>query len=416
MNPASLINLRLEELARCSEDPNFLYRPFCSKSAALANRKIMNWCASDQLVYWLDSLANIRIRSAQHDPNKKTLVVASHLDTVINAGKFDGPLGFLIAYEMLVKFSASAEDWPFNLEVIGFSDEEGVRFQTTYLGSSVVAGTFQSDWLDLPDQSGKTMREALRSFGCTPGYLNDCCIPRDSWLGYYEVHIEQGPVLQERDLSVGLVRDIYGQIRVSFYIEGKAGHAGTVPMDMRQDALCGLSEFVLWLENFAKCRKRELVATIGQCSVLPGASNVIPGRVEATIDLRSFDMSILQAAAGTIRETLLQISSRRDLKAGWREMQRTDPIFCDEKLNAVLGDAIEEHLGTSLALSSGAGHDAVAISQVAPVCMLFVRCRDGISHHPDEYVSPADIEQALEVSLLFLQKLKQAYRHEKIDG
>ena len=292
--PAQRIHDRIEALAALSESKDYLFRPFCSGSAAAANEMIREWATADGLSFQLDAMANIRLRTTHHDPEKKTFVVASHLDTVIDAGKYDGPLGFLIAYEMLVACCGQSAEWPFNVEAIGFSDEEGVRFQTTYLGSSAVAGCFETPWLLLEDKQGISMRRALEEFGCDPQKLGSCCIPPDQLLGYYEVHIEQGPVLQEYDLPVGLVSDIYGQIRVAFRVVGKPGHAGTVPMQLRQDALAGFANFVQLMESYALERKESLVATIGQCSVLPGASNVIPGRVEATIDIRSYDMALLE--------------------------------------------------------------------------------------------------------------------------
>ena len=405
MEPIRRIIQRLEQLAAFSESPDHLFRPFCSNSAASVNKLIEQWACEDQLSFRLDALANVRLRPSRHLPGRKCLVVASHLDSVIDAGRFDGPLGFLIGYEMLLYYNRNQADLPFNLEVIGFSDEEGVRFQTTYLGSSAVTGAFQNEWFDLEDQDGKTMRQALRRFGCEADHVKNCVIPEEDWLAYYEVHIEQGPVLQEKGLPVGLVSDIYGQIRVSFQLVGKAGHAGTVPMGMRQDALAGLGEFMTRLEAFASGHDGQLVATIGQCSVLPGASNVIPGLVKASIDIRSGNMNLLDQAASDIQRLLVEVANRRQLKADWNLMQRSTPVYCDARLNQILGAAIRERVNVIETLSSGAGHDGVAVSKIAPICMLFVRCRDGISHHPDEFVASEDITKALEVSISFLHKL-----------
>lgn len=402
---AARIHQRLEILASFSENPAFLDRPFCSPSATAANQQIAAWAKEDNLHFQLDELANVRLRTPHFDPEKKTFVAGSHLDSVVNAGKYDGPLGFLVAYEMLAQCVENNINLPFNLEVIGFSDEEGVRYQSTYLGSSAVAGIFSPDWLQRIDKEGITMDNALKKFGCNPEKIAACAIPAEDWLGYYEVHIEQGPVLQEHQLSVGLVKDIYGQIRIAFRMIGFAGHAGTVPMDMRRDALTGLAAFVTQLEAYALLHKKDLVATVGKCIVSPGASNVIPGEIEATIDLRSHDMELLVQSADHIRSLLEATGKQRGLEIEWKEVQRNPPVYCHDQFNQWLGEAIEAETGTVLSLSSGAGHDGVAISKVAPICMLFVRCKDGISHHPSEYCAPEDIEAALKVSVLFLEKL-----------
>ena len=413
LKPADRINERIEILASLSESADFLYRPFCSGSAAAVNEVVRQWTLEDGLEFHLDAMANVRLRTSDFDPAKKTFVVGSHLDTVIDAGKYDGPLGFLIAYEMLLYYRQQQVASPFNLEVTGFSDEEGVRFQTTYLGSRALAGSFEPEWLSLKDPEGISMQQALQDFGCNPDLLNHCCIAPAKLLGYFEVHIEQGPVLQEYDLPVGLVSDVYGQIRISFNIAGQPGHAGTVPMHLRRDALAGFAEFLGELESYALERKEMLVATIGQCKVSPGASNVIPGRVDATIDIRSYEMNLLDRAAADLRQLLQEIVDRRRLTTEWQEVQRTTPVFCNEALNDLLRKAIAEHQDSVPVLSSGAGHDGVAIAPVAPISMLFVRCRDGLSHHPDEFVSEGDIDTALQVSLSFLQKLKYYYQNEE---
>ena len=411
MTAAAKIYRRLDELAGFSENPKYLDRPVCSDSALAVNEEIKKWAQEDAMDYHVDALFNVRLRSPKHDPNKKTFVVASHLDSVVNAGKFDGPLGFLIAYEMLAH--SIREDWdlPFNLEAIGFCDEEGVRYQTTYLGSSGVAGIFNKDWLGIKDKNGISLEEALQYCSCSPEELASCAIPKDKWLGYYEVHIEQGPVLEAANVAVGMVSDIYGQIRVSFEIKGEAGHAGTVPMHLRKDALAASAEFILFIENYAKETEGNLVATIGQCEVLPGASNVISGRVKGTIDIRSHDTELLNKAAADLEEALLNISKERKLNHHWNEVQRNAPVYCHEDLNHLLEKSLHEEIGSAIRMSSGAGHDGVAISKVAPISMLFVRSKDGISHNPLEYSSPEDVALALKVSLRYLENLKENYSH-----
>ncbi len=410
MTPIERINHRINLLASFSEDSDGLTRPFCCHQAKLVNEEIRTWAVSDNLDFNIDQLANIRLRLKNHDDNKKTFVVASHLDSVVNAGKYDGPLGFLIGYEMIKYCADNKLELPFNIEAIGFSDEEGVRYQTTYLGSSAVAGTFKKEWLDHQDKDGISMRQALEDFNCDCNQLETCAIDADKWLGYYEVHIEQGPVLQNQDLACGFVKNIYGQVRIEFNIIGFAGHAGTVPMGMRQDALAGFGEFSCLLEEFGEKNKEHLVATIGQCKVLPGASNVIPGEIIATIDLRSYDETILEIANNEMEFLLNKVCKKRNLTNKYKIVQNNPPVICDKKLNRLLADAVKKHSGKKVSLSSGAGHDAVAISKVAPVSMLFVRCKDGISHNPAEYASPEDIGEAYNVSITYLNNLIEQYK------
>jgi len=399
-------------MASFTETEGKVYRPFCSKSAWRLYNEIEQWADQDNLSFEVDALANIRIRSKNFDPSKKVFVVGSHVDTVIDAGKYDGPLGFLIGYEMLDFVERKRIELPFNLEVIGFSDEEGARYNTTYLGSSAVAGLFDDDWLHRKDADGITILEAMIKFECDDHKIKHCAIPKDQWVGYYEVHIEQGPVLQDCDLAVGLVKNIYGQIRINFEITGEAGHAGTVPMNMRKDAFAGLAEFMVFLERYGLERKDDLVVTIGRCNVGPGAPNVIPGVVTGTVDIRSHSNKIMEQAERDLNDRLHKMCDQRGLHLTWELMQQNPPVICAEQLNQALANSIDEHCEKVLSLPSGAGHDGVMISKVAPISMLFVRCKDGISHNPKEFCHPDDIAKALDVSLSFLQNLKHNYQNE----
>jgi len=400
LNRAERICERLDVMACFSEHPEYLFRPICSRSAASLNQQIKRWTADDGLSYHLDTLANVRIRLNSFDVSKPTFVIASHLDTVINAGKYDGPLGFLIAYEMLHSLK---DELPFNVEVIGFSDEEGVRFHTTYLGSSAAACIFHDDWMMCQDADGCSLESALHSF---EGYGEALAPAIKNIVGYYEVHIEQGQVLEESNIAIGVVNDIAGQNRISFNIKGRAGHAGTTPMDRRQDALSGFVEVAARLENYALENRDNIRLTIGQCKVSPGASNVIPDLVQASIDIRSHNQNQIDEACQQAESFLAKICQKRGLTYDWNLIQSNAPVHCDDRLTKLLSESVKTTVGRSLKIMSGAGHDAVAFSKVAPVSMLFVRCKEGISHHPDEYVTPEDISTALEVSLQFLEKLK----------
>lgn len=407
LNHTDRVLQRLEKMASYSDMENGIYRAFCSDSASRLYKELKQWCKNDNVTSSVDALANLRIRSKNYDPQKPTFIIASHVDSVINAGKYDGPLGFLIAIEILLYAEHHIKDLHFNIEAIGFGDEEGSRFNTTYLGSSAIAGCFQDSWLYRRDGDDITLMESLVAFDRDDVEMDNCRV--DKLIGYYEVHIEQGPVLEQKNLAVGQVSHIYGQTRVNVDIMGHAGHAGTVPMDMRKDAFAGLAEFTTAMESYALAHKEDLVATIGTCQVGPGSTNVIPGHVSFSIDLRSHSLDILSTAEYHIQGVLDEIVKKRGLDYKWTLMQKNKPTYCDEDLNKTLAEAIAVHQSEMLTLPSGAGHDAVMISRVAPVSMLFVRCKDGISHHPSESVMDDDIEKALNVSFTFIEKLNSLH-------
>ena len=317
----------------------------------------------------------------------KTLLIGSHLDTVHDAGRYDGPLGVLLGVACVERIKELSLPLPFNLEVAGFSDEEGVRYQTTYLGSRAMAGTLRSHDLERVEEKGiaKAQRKAT------------------DFLGYLEAHIEQGPVLEARNLSVGVVSSIAGQTRIRVQWNGKAGHAGTTPMDLRQDALCGASELVLAAE---KCG---VTATVGCLAVSPGASNVIPGSVEMTLDIRHAKDALRKKACATLKTYAAQIAKRRNLKLGWTVIQETAAVQCDAQWTKALVHSTQRFERDATNLPSGAGHDAAAISTLCPVAMLFVRCKGGISHHPAESVTMQDVARAVEVMVDFILSL--ATRH-----
>jgi allantoate deiminase len=289
--------------------------------------------------------------------------------------------------------------------VVGFADEEGLRYHTAYLGSKVLAGAFDPQYLALADAEGIVMADAIRAFGGDPGALHLDQRSGHDLLGYCEVHIEQGPVLEARDLPVGVVSAISGQARLSVGFRGEAGHAGTVPMSMRRDALCAAAEFALAVEALAR-GKEGLVATLGQLAVEPGASNVIPGRATLSLDVRHMDDAMREQATGQLREEAGQIAGRRRVTLDWQLLQQHPSVPCSPDLTERLARAVEETLGRpALRLPSGAGHDAVTMSGLTQVAMLFVRCKGGVSHNPAESVQVEDVAVAIEVMGRFLESL-----------
>ncbi len=403
---AERIMQRIEELAAISEDVEGVTRTFGTPAFLAGRDLVQSWLRAAGLAPRTDAIGNLRGRLASANPAAKTFVLASHIDTVVNAGKFDGPLGVLMGLDLLESLQAQKAALPFHVELIAFSDEEGVRFHTTYLGSKVVAGSFDPAWLARPDANGITLAQAMETMGADASQLAADAIPAADWLGYFELHIEQGPVLWERNIPVALVTAIAGQRRVELVFRGMAGHAGTVPMPMRQDALCAAAEFVLLAEQFAQAHGHGLVATVGKLAVSQAASNVIPGEVTCSLDLRSPDEAQLVAAHDLLRAQATDLATRRSISLDWNIIQQTAPVACDNSLNKLLAQAIAGSNHEVLALVSGAGHDAVPISAVAPATMLFIRCYKGISHNPLENVELADLAAAIEVAERFLHLLR----------
>lgn len=408
---AHVVMERCDSLARFSEEGERLTRRFATQPMRAANDAVAAWMRQAGMEVHTDNIGNLIGRLAGTAPQAKTMLLGSHLDTVRDAGRYDGPLGVLVALACVERLHESSTRLPFHVEVVAFADEEGLRYHSTYLGSAALAGAFDAANLERLDADGISMAAAIRAFGGDPGAITDDRLGGDGLLGYYEVHIEQGPVLEKLNLPVGVVSAIAGQSRISVTFTGHAGHAGTVPMGLRHDALCAAAEFVLAVETQA-CAMPGLVATIGQMTVEPGASNVIPGRAALSLDVRCHDDIERERACDVMREQATAIAARRGVACDWQGQQQNGAIRCDDARAAMLARCIEKEGYRAESLTSGAGHDAVPLSAMTPVTMLFVRCAGGISHHPDEAVSEADVAVALEVTHRFLTELA----HEHPDG
>ena len=396
-----------DELGRLSEDSGRLTRRFATPALKEANATVIRWMEEAGMDARQDNVGNVVGRYAADTEDRPVLLLGSHLDSVRDAGRFDGPLGIVVALECVQRLHSEGRRLPFHLEVIGFADEEGVRYSTAYLGSKVVAGTFDSDYLDRADDDGITMREAIRSFGGDPERLADDARDPSQLLGYVEVHMEQGPVLEAEDLAVGVVTGIAGQSRISVGFTGVAGHAGTVPMGLRRDSLAGAAEWVGGVEQRAQ-DDADLVATVGVIDAQPGASNVIPGRTRMTLDVRSGDDGRRARARDDLREAAGEIAARRGLELDWEVVQETAAVACSPELTSLLLEAVRDTGRPERSMPSGAGHDAAALAAVTPVAMLFVRCAGGVSHNPAESVTVDDIEAAIDVLGMFLNRLAGA--------
>jgi len=404
MDPLATTTLRrLDELAAITDAPGTILRTFLSPAMIRANLLVSGWMKELGADVTMDGWGNLIGHLAARDADAPTLLLGSHLDTVPNAGKFDGPLGVLVALASLQALVRSGIELPFHVDVIGFSDEEGTRFHSAYLGSAALTGLLTEEELDLRDAGGKTVREVVAEFQGLPRV--DLPAPRyarEGLLGYVEIHIEQGPVLENLGLPLGVVDAIAAQTRLVYTVEGKAGHAGTTPMNLRRDALAGAAEMVLAIERLGQ-QTPGLVATVGQLQVQPGASNVIPDSVRFSVDIRHPDRAIADQACAQLAAESDAVAARRLLKVHRQLVQSTDGVTCSPRLVQQLATAVGKRQSSVPHLISGAGHDGILLSRVTPVAMLFVRCREGLSHHPDEDVDLADINAAIAALTHFLE-------------
>jgi allantoate deiminase len=392
-----------------SDEPGRLTRLTWGPAWREAVGLVRGWMEEAGLLTRLDAVGNLVGRREGRRAGTPALLLGSHLDTVIDAGRFDGVLGVLLALAAVEELEVREKRPAFALEVVAFADEEGVRFPCALTGSRAMAGTLDPAVLGLTDRDGTTLAEALQACGLDPEGLAACARRPGEILGFLEAHIEQGPVLEQEGVALGLVRAIAGATRLEVLVEGRVGHAGTVPMRLRRDALAGAAEMVLTVERLARGTEG-LVATVGRLEVLPGAVNTIPGRVRFTIDLRSPEDRERTRALADLRSDLEAIARRRGLGLRLVPTHEAPAVACDPALLDALARARARHGLPDRRLVSGAGHDAMAIAAIAPVAMLFVRCRGGISHDPAEHAAPADIEAALAVLVETIVLLSEEFR------
>jgi allantoate deiminase len=360
LSDAATVLERCARLGEISEEPGLLVRRYGTDAMRRANSLVGRWMEEAGLTTHEDAVGNLIGRRGDGTP----LMLGSHLDTVRDAGRYDGPLGVMVAI-------AAAQRVPHvALEVAAFADEEGLRFGTVYLGSAAVAGRFDPAWLELRDADGVALADLLRG---------DPATAARRVRGYAEVHIEQGPVLERLGEPVGVVTAINGQSHADVVFTGEAGHAGTVPFDARRDALVAAAEWVLAVDG---------VGTVGRLRVEPGGRNVIPGRAVMTLDVRDPDDDARRAAVQALRDRAHAIAACRGVALEWTDTNDVPAVAMDERLGAAWGVATR--------LASGAGHDAAMMAAIAPAAMLFVRCRGGISHNPAESVEEADVAAAIE--------------------
>ena len=402
MLSAERILERCESLAQHSELPGGLTRVFLSPQARAATDKVLGWMREAGMQAKLDAIGNAGGRYEGNRPGLPCLMLGSHLDTVRDAGKYDGMLGVISAIECVSFLNTNNKRLPFAIEVLGFGDEEGVRFGTTLLGSRAVAGTFDLAVLKAKDPQGKTMADALREFGLDPEGIPTIARRQGDVLAYAELHIEQGPVLESEGLPVGVVTAINGFSRLRVTLRGAAGHAGTVPMNLRRDALAGAAECALAVERVARSHP-ELVGTVGRFEVKPGAINVIPGEVMFTVDVRAPRDSLREQALATIRAEIERVCKARQLRSEIENLQDFGVTSCAPRLIGQMERAVASQGFRVRRLPSGAGHDGMALGAITEICMLFVRCKLGISHSPLESITKEDADAGVKVLSEFIR-------------
>jgi allantoate deiminase len=381
-----------------------LYRGYLTPAYAAAQEALGGWMREAGMTVRRDAAANLIGRYEGRSIGAPALLIGSHLDSVRDGGKYDGPLGIMLGVEAVDALNLANQRMNFAIEVIAFGDEEGSRFPASMLTSRAVAGTLSADALKLADADGVTLAEAGADVA---NYLNAVRAPGTT-IAYLEAHIEQGPLLEAEGLAVGTVTGIAAQLRYQIEVTGTAGHAGTTSMTLRKDALTGMAEMALAIERIARDDHSDLVATVGRVQVLPGAANVIPGKVRFTIDVRSGDEGRRDAAAETILDRIAEIADARGLDFAIDRIHDLPASPCAPRLMDLMDAAIADAGQWPRRLVSGAGHDAMVMAALCPTAMLFIRCKGGISHNPAEHVDPADADIALAVMLGFIARLEAA--------
>jgi len=390
---ADTVMRRCDELAACTEEPGAITRPFATPAMRRAQERVVGWMREAGMTATRDQVGNLRAR--YDGTGAGVLILGSHLDSVRDAGRYDGPLGVVVAIAAVQRLHDAGRRLPFAIEVLAFADEEGLRFGSTYIGSRALAGRLTAEELARADADGVTMAGAIRAFGGDPARLADDRWSGERPLAYVEVHIEQGPVLESRGVPVGVVSAIAGQSRYDLTFTGEAGHAGTVPMDRRRDALVAASAFVSAVAE----DQPGLVATVGKLVVRPGAANVIPGEVQLTLDVRSPDDARRRARCEALLDLASDIARRRNVAVTATPVSERAAVACSPRVVGLLKEAVG---GDALELSSGAGHDGVYMSELTDFGMLFVRCQGGISHNPAESVQTEDVAVAIDALGRFL--------------
>jgi allantoate deiminase len=394
-------------LATMTEEPGRTTRRYLTPPVADVHAHLRARMEALDMSVHTDAAGNLRGLWQPEGAGERRLLMGSHIDTVPDAGAFDGVLGVVMALQLVEQ--AKADNLPLALEVIAFSEEEGVRFGVPFMGSRAVAGRFDPALLELRDGDGVSMREAIAGFGLDPEELDQAQVTGEA-IGFLEMHIEQGPVLEDSNLALAAVTGIVGQTRCEVTFTGQANHAGTTPMALRHDALTAAAEWILAVETLAREHENPkgesaLVATVGKIQAEPNAGNVITGSVRVSLDVRDAHDAVREQAVAELLERAQTIARRRELSAEAKIRMAQPAVPMDEELTAMLAESIEAAGFVPRRMPSGAGHDAMVMATRMPASMLFLRSPGGVSHHPAEDVLEKDVEAALQVGSIFLRRL-----------
>ena len=394
---------RLEAFADFTDEPRRLTRLFLSEAHRRAALAFIGWCSEAGLEAKIDAAGNVVARYEGKRAGAPALMLGSHIDTVRDAGLYDGNYGALAALAVVERLSARDERLDHAIEIVAFGDEEGVRFRTTLTGSRALAGNYPQDVLDQKDAQGVLMRDALLAFGGDPERAGS--IRRPDVAAFVEAHIEQGPTLEAEGLPLGVVTAINGATRLEVVVDGLAGHAGATPMHLRQDALTAAAEMALAIEGRARSEP-DLVATVGRLEVWPGATNVIPGHVQFSIDLRAPSDLNRAAALADVEARIFAIAATRGVRVSIAKSHEANAYVCDPNIVAGLAQAVEAVGVPPRLLPSGAGHDTMAMGKLCPAGMLFVRCKGGVSHNPLESITVEDCAIGLKALTQFTRDFR----------
>ncbi len=410
-DPGAEIMRRLEALSLFSEGGAGVTRRFATKEHGQAAEMIQVWMRDAGMSAHVDAIGNVVGRYEGTEPEAPALMIGSHQDTVRQGGKYDGALGVVAPICCVDYINRADQRFPFAIEIVAFCDEEGVRFNSTLLGSKAIAGTFDMSALDSQDGENIKMADALRSFGVDPDGIPHLARRAEDVLAFIEVHIEQGPVLEEEQLALGVVTAIAGGTRLSATFKGFAGHAGTVPMDRRSDALAAAAQSILTVESYC-ASKPGLVGTVGRISAAPGAVNVIPGEAIITIDIRAGEDALRRQAVSDVCAEIERICLQRGVVLSLDIFHDSDGCQCAPWLMDQLDAALSQNGHALKRLMSGAGHDGMAMAHLTDVGMLFVRCEGGISHHPAESITDTDAGACARALLSFIQNFEPMNENE----
>jgi len=394
---------RLEAFAQFTDEPRRLTRLFLSEAHRRAAHAFIGWCGEAGVKAKIDAAGNVVARYEGRRAGAPALMLGSHIDTVRDAGWYDGNYGALAALGVVESLSGRDERLDHAIEIVAFGDEEGVRFRTTLTGSRALAGNYPEDILDQKDADGVLMRDALISFGGDPERAGS--LRRSGVAAFVEAHIEQGPRLEAEGLPLGVVTAINGATRLEVVVDGVAGHAGATPMNLRRDALAAAAEIMLAIEERA-CREPDLVATVGRLEAWPGAANVIPGHVQFSVDLRAPGDANRTAALADVEPRIFAIAETRGVQASIARSHEANAYVCDSSLVAGLAKAVEAVGVSPRLLPSGAGHDTMAMGRLCPAGMLFIRCKGGVSHNPLESITVEDCAIGLKALTQFVRDFR----------